>query len=170
MIKFVVPFVMFASPAWAMCKAGEATFMSCTIANSAKSLAVCFDDKVATYRFGVAGRVPELTLQTTLAAVDYRPWNGSGTAISEEIVFTNKNYTYAVRGGYDRPWGDEAYEDVAHRNFGRVTAWRDDKVILDMACDRASVEFTWDVLLLEAKEALGLRWDDRTLMWVARAN
>jgi hypothetical protein len=26
---------------------------------------------------------------------------------------------------------------------------------------------TWDVLLFEAKEALGLTWDDRALKWVA---
>ena len=166
-MKCVLPFVMFTSPAWAICGAGEQTFMSCHIAASPKSVEVCFDDKVATYRFGVAGQVPELTLQTTLAALDYRPWTGTGTAISEEVVFYNKTYAYAVRGGYQRPWGDEAYEDVPHRNFGGVSAWRGDKTILDMDCDRATVEFTWDVLMMKAKAALGLKWDDRALKWVA---
>ena len=136
-MKYVLPLLVFASPAWAMSNAGEETFMSCLISGSAKSLEVCFDDKHATYRFGVAGQVPELTLQTRLAALDYRPW------------------------------GDEAYEDVPHRNFGGVTAGRGDKIILDIDCNRASVEFTWDVLLFGAKEALGLTWDDRALKWVA---
>lgn len=166
-VKYVLPYLMFASPAWAICNAGEETFMSCRIASSDKSLEVCFDDKVATYRFGVTGQVPELTLQTTHAALDYRPWNATGTAIAEEVVFYNKNYAYAVRGGYQRPWGDEEYEDVPHRNFGSVSAWRGDKIILEMDCDRSTVNFTWDVLLLEAKEALGLTWDDRALAWVA---
>jgi hypothetical protein len=166
-MKYVLPLVIFASPAWAICNAGEETFMSCQIAGSAKFLEVCFDDKHATYSFGKAGQVPELTLQTTLAALDYRPWNATGTAIVEEVVFYNKNYAYAVRVGYERPWGEELYEDVPHRNFGGVTAFRGDRIILDMDCDRASVEFTWDVLLFEAKEALGLTWDDRALKWVA---
>ena len=82
-------------------------------------------------------------------------------------MFYNKTYAYAVRGGYQRPWGDEAYEDVPHRNFGGVSAWRGDKTILDMDCDRATVEFTWDVLLIKAKAALGLKWDDRALKWIA---
>jgi hypothetical protein len=68
--------------------------MSCQISGSAKFLEVCFDDKHATYSFGKAGQVPELTLQTTLAALDYRPWNATGTAIVEEVVFYNKNYAY----------------------------------------------------------------------------
>lgn len=165
-MKWVLSFVMFAGPAWAVCDAGQNTFMSCQIAHSPKSVEVCFDDKVATYRFGVAGQVPELLLQATLAELDYRPWNATGISIAEETVFYNKNYAYVVRGGYQRPWGDEAYEDVPDRNFGSVSVWRDDKIISDLTCYRATVEFTWDVLLTEAKEALGLTWDDHALKWV----
>lgn len=166
-MKYIIAVTLWANPAWAACLADEQTFMSCQIENGLKTVEVCFDNANAYYRFGVEGQVPELALQSTLAELDYRPWNGTGQAIWEEVSFQNANYTYAVHGGFDRPWGDDVYEDIPHRNFGAVSVARDGQIFLDLDCDRASVVFTWDDLLWKAKVSLGFVWDDRALEWVA---
>ena len=166
-MKYVITLIVLANPAWAACGAKEQTFMSCNIAASTKTLSVCYDDANAYYRFGVAGEVPELVLQSTIADLDYRPWNGLGRAIWEEVGFENQGYTYAVHAGFDRPWGDEVYEDVLERNFGAVSVTRNGDIIAELECARATVDYSWDDLLWKAKENLGFTWDDRALEWVA---
>ncbi len=144
------------------------TFMSCQIEGSTKGVDVCFDDTNAYYRFGVAGEMPELALVTSLADLDFRPWNGLGRAIWEEVSFTNGPYTYAVHGGFDRPWGDESVGDIASRHFGAVSVARDGAIFLDLDCDRSTVAFAWDDRLWKSKNDLGYVWDDTALTWIER--
>ncbi len=166
-MRLVIPFVIFASPAFALCEAGEETFMSCQIENSAKSVAVCFDDAAASYRFGIKGQTPELVITTSIADLDYVPWNGIGRAIWEAVRFSNGDYTYEAHGGFDRMFGLETDEDIAPAHFGGVSVTRGDALVVDLDCDRTTVTFAWDILLGDAKRKAGLSWDDRAREWVA---
>ncbi|MFT5064767.1 MAG: hypothetical protein ACJAWC_000393 [Yoonia sp.] len=165
-MKYLFAFVVFANPAVAGCSDAELTFMSCQIEDSSKTLDVCYDDTNAYYRFGIAGQVPELALTASIADLDYRPWNGLGKDIWEEISFENGNYAYSVHGGYERPWGDETYEDVPNRNFGAVSVARYGEIFMDLDCDRSKIEFIWADDIWKIKESLGFVWVDNTREWV----
>lgn len=165
-MKYLVFCVVFANPAWAGCADSELTCISCQIEDSSKTVDVCYDDSNAYYRFGIAGRVPELALITSIADLDYRPWNGLWKDIWEEISFENGNYAYAVHGGYERPWGDETYKDVLNRNFGAVSVARDGEIFMDLDCDRSKIEFIWGDDIRKIKESLGFVWVYNTREWV----
>jgi hypothetical protein len=167
MLKLATFFTVLASPVWAICDVGEDEFMSCQIENSTKSVAVCFNNWFATYRYGVAGQMPELSLQSTIADLKYEPWNGSGRSIWEVVRFENEGYTYEVMGGFDRLWDDQTEEDIAPAQFGSVSVWRGSELVVDLECNRQTVSYTWDVLLWDAKTALGYRWDERSLVWTS---
>lgn len=169
-MKIALLFIFFASPAFAQCNAGESTFMSCQIKDNSKSVAVCYDDTTAYYRFGPTGQPPELSLQVTIADLDYRPWNGTGGGIWEEVAFVNNNYEYAVHGGVELARGDNGFEDAATQKFGAVSVARDGTIFLDLDCDDATVTFVPDLYLWNAKESLGLVWDYDVRKWVAQSD
>lgn len=169
-MRYLLPAVIFASPAFAICSADERTFMSCQIKDNSKSVAVCYDDSTAYYRFGPTGQPPELSLQVTIAGLDYRPWNGTGAGIWEEVAFVNNNYEYAVHGGVELARGDNGFEDAATQKFGAVSVARDGTIVLDLDCDDATVTFVPDLYLWNAKESLGLVWDYDVRKWVAQSD
>lgn len=169
-MRYALVFCLLASPASAACRTGEQVFMSCQIEQSTKTVSVCYDEMRAYYRFGVAGQVPELSLAKPIADLDYRPWNGLGKDIWEEIRFRVGPYEYAVHGGYERPWGDELPEDNPYRNFGAVSVAYQGEVFMDLECDRATIDFTWADDILRAKERLGFVWDDRAREWSAKTD
>lgn len=148
----------------AACGPKEETFMSCRMADQTRVLAVCFDAKVAQYTYGPPGQ-PELTLSEPVATLDYLPWPGVGSAIWEEVTFTNGPYSYIVSGGFERPFGDEDPPDVPPR-FGGVVVQRDGVTLAELACDPATVDFAWGEGLWDAKENLGQSWNDVERRWV----
>lgn len=156
-----------ATAASAECGADQQTFMSCQIAGSAKLLEVCFDAELASYSYGRPGK-PELTLQEPVATLTYTPWPGVGSAIWEEVMFVNGGHTYTVHGGFDRPMGDEKPEDMINPHFGGVVVRKGDDILVELSCDPATVDFAWGEGLFDAKQDLGLVWDDRAREWIAR--
>ena len=156
-----------ATAAHAECAADQQTFMSCQIAGGAKVLDVCFDADMAQYRYGPAGK-PELTLREPVATLTYTPWPGVGRAIWEEVTFANGGHTYTVHGGFDRPMGDEKPEDMTNAHFGGVVVRKGDDILAELLCDPATVDFAWGEGLFDAKQDLGLVWDDRSQEWIAK--
>lgn len=150
----------------AACLKGEQTFMSCRIEGSNKQLRVCFDDRIAFYRFGVVGEAPELELAEPLFTLAYTPWPGTGRAIWEAVAIENAGYVYEVSAGFERMFDDEEFEDIPHRGFGGVRVTRGEAVIADLSCDRATVDYAWGEGLFEAKQNLGLAWNHVTREWV----
>ena len=167
-MRLVLPFVLVASPAWAVCDAGEQLFMSCQIENSANILRVCFDKDNVHYRFGPAQQTPDLALSEAIGAVDYTPWPGVGRAIWEEIAFRNNDYRYTVSVGFDRMFDEAEYNATPHHGFGgvRVTRGAADAEVVSLSCERATVDFGWDDTLFRMKNALGFVWDDRLREWI----
>ena len=141
--------------------------MSCMIENSTKELSVCFTTETAFYRFGPVGETPELELVEPVETLNYTPWPGVGRSIWESVQFHNAEYSYEVAAGFERPWGEEVYEDVPERNFGGVVVRRNGKELTDLSCDRRSVDFTWTEDLSDAKRLWGYNWDTHNRVWVA---
>ncbi len=166
-MKLAVPFIVVANTAWAACDAGEQTFMSCRIEDSANVLRVCFDTNDVHYRFGPAKQAPDLALSQSITDVAYVPWPGVGQAIWEEVAFRNGAYRYTVWAGFDRMFDEAEYNATPHHGFGgvRVTTVADNVEVVTLECERATVEFAWDDILYRAKNARGLVWDDRTRTW-----
>ena len=165
-MRSILALLAFTNAAWAECGPNEQTFMSCQIENSSDILRVCFDETDIHYRFGPRGKTPELALSDSIAMVDYLPWPGLGRAIWESVTFRTGDYAYEVTGGFERPFDEEAYEDIPHRSFGSVYVTRGGEDLIDLSCDRSTVDFAWDVRLWTAKTDLGFSWNDREKVWV----
>lgn len=157
---------LFASVAQADCASPDQTFMSCTLEKSGKSLSVCVENANAVYRFGPKG-APELTLSEPLASVDYRPWNGVGSSIWEEVRFHNKGVTYAVYGSIHRIAADEG---DGPNHSGGVEVLKGEKSLARLTCVQTSVQFPWVDAISDAKRAVGLTWDQTAGAWVQNAD
>jgi len=156
----------FAVSAQAECLTGERTFMSCQIEDKTAILRVCFTNTDIHYRYGPRGSAPELSITETIGTVNYRPWNGVGRSIVEEVEFQTGRFAYRVYAGFERIFDEEEYEDIAHRQFGGVRVFEGDAEIATLLCERKTVDFAWEVELFEAKEGLGFVWDHREREWV----
>jgi hypothetical protein len=165
-MRAIIVLIAFTNAASAQCMPDEQTFMSCEIAESGKSLRVCFDETTTFYRFGDFGQSPELELAESIATVDYEPWSGVGRSIAEGVRFRNKGYYYHAYAGFERMFGDEEYEDVPFRSFGGVRVLRNDALILELSCNRQAVDFAWGEGLYTAKTNLGYTWDVYSREWV----
>jgi hypothetical protein len=96
--------VFLTSKAQAGCAPGQEPFTSCQIEGRDTEVFVCFDDNVATYSYGPIGGSPELFLSETIAQVDFQPWSGLGTAISEASPARLRLIPTVMRGSHDPGW------------------------------------------------------------------
>lgn len=161
--------VCMACPVWADCLAGQELFTSCQIADRATEVAVCFDDQIATYRYGPIGGAPELTLSESIAQVDFVPWPGVGRSIYEYVTFFNGAFSYEVGGGFQRPVdnGEETEENT--EKYGWLTIEKDGEAVSSLECRPETVTYGFGGGIYDAKRAAGLEWDSGSKTWVAAA-
>lgn len=157
--------VLLGTMAQADCPAGHEPFTSCQIEGRNTEVVVCFDDQVATYRYGPIGGTPDLTLSDPVAHVDFEPWNGLGTAISETVTFYNGDYSYEVGGGFERPFSEEEMQ-LGPRRFGWIDVVQNGQSISRLQCIPDTVGYGWGGGIYDVKVAEGLVWDDYSKTWV----
>ena len=162
----VVALTLLASAAPAQCPSEDATFLACMVETSGKSLSVCLEDGAVVYRFGPVG-APELILSQSVAQVDYRPWNGVGKAIYEEVRFPRSDVSYVVFGGIDRIDGEE---EIIAAPFGGVEVIRGETVLGKFSCTPETTRFSWGEGLSNAKRAAGFTWKGVQQKWVKTAD
>lgn len=68
--------VLYAGHAQAGCLQGQEAVTSCQIEGKDKEVFVCFDDQIATYRYGPKNGAADLFLSETIRDVDFEPWSG----------------------------------------------------------------------------------------------
>lgn len=126
---------------------------------------MCYDDQVATYRYGPIGEAPELFLSEPITTVDFEPWSGLGKAIFESVTFYNEGYSYEVVGGFDRPFSEEEML-LENRHFGWIEVARDAQSLARLECVPDTVSYGFGEGIYDAIVAAGLAWDDRSQTWV----
>jgi hypothetical protein len=164
-------YLLFAGAFWtaqaqAGCPQGQEAFTSCQIEGCNTEVFVCFNDQVATYRYGLVGGAAELQLSETIERVDFAPWSGSGVSIFESVTFYNGDYAYNVGGGFDRPFSEE---DMQHdpRRFGWVEVTESGEHAASLECITDTVSYGFGGGIYDAKVAAGLTWDPHSFTWVS---
>lgn len=159
---------LIATKAGADCPQGQDIFTSCQIKDRGTEVFVCFDSQIATYSYGPIGGPEDLTLTESIERVDFEPWSGLGTAISESVTFFNQDYGYNVGGGFERPFSEEEMQRPQER-FGwvEVTESGERATILD--CIPETVTYGYGGGLYDAKLAAGQTWDWDSRTWVSDA-
>lgn len=166
-IKTTLLMMTLASPAFAFGVDYGQTFLFCQIENSSKFISVRFDDIGASYRFGASFEEPELQLAEEIATLDYTPWPGAGSAIWEDVVFSNEGYTYTVSVGFNRIFPEDQDGEIETQAFGGVIVKRAGAIIAELSCDPETVLSDGEGQLAWAKNQLGYVWDGRAGEWVA---
>lgn len=164
----VVCSTLLGSLAQAGCPAGQEAFTSCQIKGRNTEVRVCFDDQVATYRYGPIDGAPDLTLSDTVAHVDFEPWSGLGKAISETVTFYNGAFSYQIGGGFERPFSDEEMQ-LGPRRFGWIDVAQNGEILRRLECLPDTVTYGFGGGLYDAKVAAGLVWDDDSKTWLREA-
>ncbi|WP_342076335.1 hypothetical protein [Yoonia sp. SS1-5] len=157
--------ILFGTIAQAGCPAGQEAFTSCQIEGRSTEVFLCFDDAVATYHYGPIGETPDLTISETIAQVDYEPWNGLGTAISETITFYNGEFSYEVGDGFERPFSEEEME-LGPRRFGWIDVAQNGQSLSRLECIPDTVGYGFGGGIHDVKVAEGFDWDDNSKTWV----
>jgi hypothetical protein len=135
--------------------------LSCPIEGTEKHLDMCLDGDELVYSFGRKGS-PELILYELLSAGTYKPWQGIGRSINEEVAFRNKGYTYIVSWALDRLEQD-------HPVYAGVTIQQGDSYVARLDCKEDSVGGSFEPVLTDAMAGIGLCWDLNTHAWSALA-
>ena len=148
------------------CPQGQEAFTSCQIEGRNTEVFVCFDDQVATYSYGPIGGPPELILSETIEHVDYEPWSGLGTAISESVTFYNGDYAYDVGGGFDLPFSEEEML-LPIRRFGWVEVTESGQRAASLECIPDTVSYGFGGGIYDLKVAAGQTWDSYSFTWVS---
>ncbi|MFQ5622510.1 MAG: hypothetical protein ACE5FS_03845 [Paracoccaceae bacterium] len=148
---------LLASPALGACPEGSANILSCTLSAGGKAVSACWRDETASYAFGRPGAAPELTIETPLTEAGYRPWNGIGGSIYEEVTFANRGVSYTV-------WAAMERNQEANPLSGGILVTRDGAEIAALKCDPGSVETGFGALF-ERMEQLGRCWDYGEHAW-----
>ncbi|MDG1377383.1 MAG: hypothetical protein P8P56_10270 [Yoonia sp.] len=164
-MKTAALLIVLVNPAWAECGGYEGTFLTCEIEGGQKVLSVCYDDEFAIYRFRPKDGPPELELHKHISTLNYTPWPGVGRAIWDEVVFSNKGYTYTVVAGLDRDFPEEHETAIGERLFGGGVVDRSGVEVADLSCDTESVYTNNLNGLTWAKNQLGYVWDAGTQTW-----
>ncbi|AML51069.1 hypothetical protein [Falsihalocynthiibacter arcticus] len=157
--------VLLGTMAQADCPVGQEAFTSCQIEGRNTEVFVCFDDQVATYRYGPIGGTPDLLLSDTVTHVDFEAWSGLGKAISETVTFYNGDFSYEVGGGFDRPFSEEEME-LGPRRFGWIDVAQDGQSLSRLECIPDTVGYGWGGGIYDAKVVAGLVWDDYSKTWM----
>ncbi|MEM7471321.1 MAG: hypothetical protein AAF340_08210 [Pseudomonadota bacterium] len=158
MRTLILAFAVVATPA-VSCGIGEYEVFDCAISGGKKQLRLCTTEQAAIYRFGKTGNAPELELFAPIERFDYRPWNGIGRTLYEQVTFTNQSYGYTVYGVFDR-LAEEGNADLE----GGVIVTDAGAEIAHLTCDAGSVTARMD-LFYELKTRAGQCWDIQNLLW-----
>lgn len=130
--------------------------MSCTLRSGANTAQVCVNDTDVVYRFGRAGKAPDLELTTPVSTVDYVPWPGIGRTIWESVAFENGAFRYEIGTGFSRRMDDDDPEiPVA---FGVISVTENGESIATLKCDKGTVDWGYGGGLFDAKKAQNLCW------------
>ena len=145
------------------CPSGSETFVSCTVEDGRKSLDVCLEGDVVTYRFGEVGQPPELAMSVPVRDVEFEPWPGWSRSIWEGVTFRRGDYAYEAFGGFDRMAGEG--DEVVVEPFGGVIVFRGEEPIAELNCDPGPTGYGFSSAIYDAKIAAGLCWDNREFVW-----
>ncbi|WP_109468272.1 hypothetical protein [Albibacillus kandeliae] len=157
-----------ATGAEAGCPQGQETFTSCQIAGHDTEVFVCFDNQTVTYSYGPIGGPADLTLSEPIERVNFEPWSGLGTAISESVTFFNQDYGYSVGGGFERPFSEEEMQRTQTR-FGWVEVTENGERVASLECIPETVTYGFGGGLHDAKLAAGQTWDWVSKTWISDA-
>lgn len=122
---------------------------------------VCQTSDAATYIFGPSGRPADLVLATSLRNLGYRPWNGIGRSIYEEVTFENGDFAYTAWQSIDKM---KAVDEAPDAITGGVLVTKGDQTLASLDCDLGTVEATLDALY-PLKEAEGQCYDRDAFAW-----
>ncbi|WP_417794575.1 hypothetical protein [Terasakiella pusilla] len=165
-VYLLVAGVFWTAQAKARCPIGQEAFTSCQIEGRNTEVSVCFDDQVATYRYGPTGGAAELQLSETIERVDFEPWSGSGVSIFESVTFYNGDYAYNVGGGFDRPFSEEEMQQE-QRRFGWVEVTESGEHAVSLECIPETVSYGFGGGIHDIKVAAGQSWDSYSFTWVS---
>ncbi|WP_155846040.1 hypothetical protein [Celeribacter ethanolicus] len=157
---------LWATETVAGCPQGQEAFTSCQIEGRGTEVFVCFDNQVATYSYGPVGGPADLILSVSIEQVDFEPWSGLGTAISESITFYNRDYGYTIGGGFERPFSEEDMQRPPRR-FGWVEVTESGERAAWLECIPDTVSYGFGGGIYDAKMAAGLVWDWDSETWVS---
>lgn len=157
--------ILFGNLALAECPAGQEPFTSCKIEGQGTEVHVCFDDQMATYRYGPIGGAPDLVLSEAVAKVDYEPWSGVGKAISETVTFYSGGFSYEVGVGFERPFSEDEMA-LGPQRFGWIDVAQNGQSLGRLQCIPDTVSFGFGGGIHEIKVAAGQEWDDSSKTWV----
>ncbi|MGO4917201.1 hypothetical protein [Pseudogemmobacter sp. W21_MBD1_M6] len=157
---------LLATNAAADCPLDQEVFTSCQIEGRGTEVFICFDNRVTTYSYGPIGGAPDLFLSETIERVDFEPWSGVGTAISESVTFYNGAYAYDVGGGFDRPFSVEEMQQPIRR-FGWIEVSENGAVVANLECTPETVSDGFGDGIHDAKLAAGQTWDPDSLTWIS---
>jgi len=160
--------ILLANGVEAACPQDQEAFTSCQIEGRGTEVFVCFDSQTVTYSYGPIGRPADLTLSSPLDRVDFEPWSGLGTAISETVTFFNQDYGYTVGGGFERPFS-EAEMRHPQKHFGWVEVTESGERIARLGCIPETVSYGFGGGLYDAKLAAGQTWDWDSKTWISEA-
>ena len=155
-----------AAQAHARCPQGQEAFISCQIEGRNTEASVCFDDQVATYRYGPVGGAADLFLSEPVERVDFAPWSGSGVSIFESVTFYNGDYAYNVGGGFDRPFSEEDMQQDPRR-FGWIKVTESGEHTASLECIPDTVSYGFGGGVHDIKVAAGQAWDPYSVTWVS---
>lgn len=142
------------------CPGGQSLF-SCTVKNGTALVQVCQTSDAASYIFGPSGRPPDLVLASSVRSLGYRPWNGIGRAIYEEVTFENGAFAYTAWQSIDKV---KAVEEAPDAITGGVIVTRGDQTLAALDCDPGTLEAGLD-LLYELKQSAGQCYDVGRQAW-----
>ncbi|KJZ18534.1 hypothetical protein [Loktanella sp. S4079] len=157
---------LLAAEAVADCPQGQEVFTSCQIEGRGTEVRVCFDNQIATYHYGPIGGPADLVLSETIERVDFVPWSGVGSAISEAVTFYNLDYGYNVGGGFERPFSEEEMR-LPQRRFGWVEVTESGTRVASLSCIPETVSYGFGGGIHDAKLAAGQTWDWDSQTWVS---
>lgn len=161
-----------ATQATADCAPDQDVFSSCEIAGRGTAVSVCFDEKIATYRYGPIGKAPELVLIEPIKTLEFEPWSGVSRETGESVTFYNGDYSYEVVGGFERLLPDENHVDengefeARTRSYGWIDVAQNGERLATLTCIPKTVTYGYGGGLYDLKTQLGQTWDAEARHWI----
>ena len=151
--------LMSAGAGWALCASSEVPVFACTFSGGKKAVEICAGANRAHYAFGKRGQAAELSLSTAMSALEYRPWNGIGRSIHEEVTFRNAGHGYTVYFSFDR-FADPPETGSA----GGIAVTKAGEELANLTCDPGSISNGIEQLY-QLKLDAGQCWDYNEFRW-----
>lgn len=106
---------MTSGPAIAACPAGESEVFSC-LTDTAKEVRVCQGAQAITYRYGSAGKAPELTMSEANHSFEWEHGEAPSAGILDYLTFNNGATRYVIehQSAYGDPSDASAHLTVSH--------------------------------------------------------